>query len=76
MHSRIEAIKAKGMRAFEPSNKEVFTMDHPESDHYRKSTSEIFVKANCDSLDGIKVLKARTVSRIRSVSASSDMSVE
>ena len=72
MHSRIETIKAKGLKAYEPSNKVIFSENNPESEHYRKTSSEVFVKANLDTLDFIESVQLR--SRARSVSLSSDMS--
>lgn len=74
MHSRIEGIKSKGLKSDEPSNKTVFNELNPESEHYRKTTSEIFVKANLDALNFIQDIKTRP-SRTRSLSLSSDMSV-
>ena len=74
MHSRIEGIKSKGLKTAEPSNKTIFSELNPESEHYRKTTSEIFVKANLDALNFIQDVKTRP-SRPRSLSLSSDMSV-
>ena len=57
MHSRIEAVRAKGLCRQEPDRNQVFDTENPEAMSYRDSTTEIFTKQNIAALDAINKIK-------------------
>ena len=67
MHSRVEAIRMKGLCRQEPDRNQVFTDENPEAASYRASSTEIFAKQNEASLDAIKKIKPYAKARSKNL---------